>query len=412
MTASLPADFRRFLLAAGISNLGDGIRVGALPLIALQLTDDPRLISLVTAATFLPWVLVGPLAGVLVDRGDRRRLILLAQVGRGAAVLGLAGAVAAGGARTWMVLAAALAVGIGETVVDAAAQAAVPRLVPDDQLERANGLLITAVTLLDEVVGVALGAALFARAASLPLWADSVTFLLGAALLVTVRTPLQAVRTAPVRSVGEDLAEGLSFLWRHRFLRGLATSVSVTNVGLHMGLGVLVVLVVEVLGAAPATYGLVLGAGSIGGVVGSLVAGRLAAAAGVRRVLGVVHVPFAVAMVVQALAPSPAVVAVGLVVATASLVVYKVPSQAVRQRVTPDHLLGRVVTAFRIVGLGGPVLGAPVGGLVASALGVRWAFALGAGVMVLAGLVMRAALRHLDDAAAVGGPDDGRVVVG
>ena len=62
----------------------------------------------------------------------------------------------------------------------------------------------------------------------------------------------------------------------------------------------------------------------------------------------------------------------------------QVPSRALRQRVTPDRLLGRVVSTFRIFGLGGPVLGAPVGGIVAESFGVRWAFTASAAVMIVA----------------------------
>lgn len=81
-------DFHRFLGAAAASNLGDGIRLGALPLLSLSLTDDARLIALVSAATLLPWLL-GPLGGALVDRHDRRRLMLAGQVVRAVLVGGL-----------------------------------------------------------------------------------------------------------------------------------------------------------------------------------------------------------------------------------------------------------------------------------------------------------------------------------
>ncbi|MEY2462532.1 MAG: hypothetical protein QOH64_670, partial [Acidimicrobiaceae bacterium] len=69
---------------------------------------------------------------------------------------------------------------------------------------------------------------------------------------------------------------------------------------------------------------------------------------------------------------------------------------AVRQRVTPERLLGRVVAAFRIFGLGGPVVGAPIGGVIAEAFGVRWAFATSSGVMVLAWILVLRALQHYD----------------
>ena len=89
-------DFRRFWLAAAISNLGDGIRLAAMPLLAIELTSDARLIAGVTAASFVPWILVGPIAGAVVDRRDRRRLMLLGQIARGVTVVLLAAALTAG----------------------------------------------------------------------------------------------------------------------------------------------------------------------------------------------------------------------------------------------------------------------------------------------------------------------------
>ena len=82
--------FRALFAGSLISNTGDGIRLAALPLLATTLTSSPVLVSAVTAAQFLPWVLVAPLGGALVDRHDRRRMILITQAWRGAVMLALA----------------------------------------------------------------------------------------------------------------------------------------------------------------------------------------------------------------------------------------------------------------------------------------------------------------------------------
>ena len=126
----LGADFRRFLVAAASSNLGDGIRLGALPLLALSLTDDARLIALASASTLVPWMLFGPVGGALVDRLDRRRLMVVGQLVRGLLVGGLAIAVTADVATIWWVVVVAFGLGVGEVLVDSSSQAAVPRLVP------------------------------------------------------------------------------------------------------------------------------------------------------------------------------------------------------------------------------------------------------------------------------------------
>jgi MFS family permease len=393
-------DYRRFWLAAAVSNLGDGIRLAALPLLALELTSDPRLIAGVTAASFLPWILIGPLAGAVVDRQDRRTLMLVGQVARGLAVLVLAVGVSTGRANIALVYLAALAISTGETIVDSASQAAIPRLVGPDRLVRANAQLNVAENLFNDVLGVALGAVLFAGASSLPFFVDAATFGLGALFLALVRRPLQGARTAPSTTLRADIAEGFGFLVHHPLLRGLALSVATTNLALHMGLGVMVVLVVDEIGASEATFGTILAVGAVGGVLGSLVAGRLTEWLTPRRTLMVTHVPFVLSAALFAVATQAWVASLAFGLSSFALVVYQIPSRALRQQVTPDRLLGRVVAAFRIFGLGGPVVGAPIGGVIAAASGVRWAFATSAVVMVVAWALVLAALRHHDAAPA------------
>src|SRR3954462_12130207 len=114
METNARGEFHRFWLAAAISNLGDGIRLAALPLLALELTTDARLIAGVTAASFLPWIVVGPLAGGIVDRRNRRTLMLVGQIARGLAVLLLAIGVTAGWANIVMLYVVALVISTGE----------------------------------------------------------------------------------------------------------------------------------------------------------------------------------------------------------------------------------------------------------------------------------------------------------
>jgi MFS family permease len=402
MSVPRTSDFARFWLASAVSNLGDGIRLAALPLLALTLTDDARLIAGTTAFLFLPWVLFGPLAGAIVDRRDRRFLMLTGQLVRGVAVAVLAAAIAADRVSIALLYLTALVVSIGETLVDSASQAAIPQLVDDDGLEVANGRMNVAENLFNDVLGVALGAVLFSTAASLPFAVDAVTFLGGAALLATVRRPLQGARTT-TGSLRREIREGFCFLRHHSLLRGLAASVALTNVALHMGLAVMVLLVVKDLGASESTYGTVVAIGATGGVLGSLVAGGLARRLTPKRLLMVVHAPFVLAAAMTAAAPAWWVVSLGFGLSSFALVVYQVPSRALRQRATPDRLLGRVVSVFRIFGLGGPVVGAPIGGVIAEALGVRWAFGASTAVMTVAWLWTIIAVRRAstDEAAVV-----------
>ena len=125
---SLGPGFRALLAGSFVSNLGDGVRLAALPLLATSLTTSPVLVASVTAAQYLPWLVFGPVGGALVDRSDRRRAILATQAWRGALLLGLAALVGAEVVEVWHVCVVALLVTAGEILVDPATVALVPTL--------------------------------------------------------------------------------------------------------------------------------------------------------------------------------------------------------------------------------------------------------------------------------------------
>jgi MFS family permease len=160
----------------------------------------------------------------------------------------------------------------------------------------------------------------------------------------------------------------------------------------------MVILVVKQIGASAGAYGTILAIGAAGGVAGSIVAGRLTERLTPRRTLTLTltHIPFIAAAVIYTFATEAWMVSVAFALSSFALVTYQIPSRALRQRLTPEPVLGRVVAAFRIVGLGGPVVGAPLGGIITETLGVRWAFAASTAAMVLAWMLMLSALRHYD----------------
>lgn len=122
-----------------MSNVGDGIRLAAIPLLAAELTSSPVLVSAVTAAQYLPWLSVAPLGGALVDRHDRRRLILMTQAARGAVMIALADLVLADIVAIWHLCVVVFVITAGEIVVDPAVVALVPQIVPEEHLDTANG---------------------------------------------------------------------------------------------------------------------------------------------------------------------------------------------------------------------------------------------------------------------------------
>lgn len=388
--------FDALLRGSVITNTGDGIRLAALPLLAASLTSSPLLISAVTAAQYLPWATFAPLGGVIVDRRDRRQTVLVTQTWRGLVMLVLAVLVGTDLVAIWQLCVVAFVVTVGEIMVDPSIVALVPTVVDEQDLDRANGRIAGAEIVTNDVAGGPIGAAAFGLAPWLPFLID------GASYLVSV-LPFRRLPTTPARPPDPDdgparpstrrreAADGFAFLRDHPVLGPLTAAQAVYYLGVSAGLSLLVVLVTIELDASDLTFGAVLAAGALGAVAGSLTGARIATAIGVRATLS------------GAVAAQGATLAAAAVTESALLLVVLwflngLPAGAQRpiarglqQRLTPNHLLGRVNVTARIFTRGIIIVGALAAGALATATSVRWALAVGGVVEALAAaLVWRA----------------------
>ena len=279
--------FARLWAAQGISNLGDGVYGTALPLLAATLTRDPLLVSLVSFAEWLPWLLFGLLSGALLDRLDRRRVMWAVDAARFAIVGGLAVAVLVDRAGVALLAAVGFLLGTGQTLVDTGAHSILPALVSREgqRLERANGRLVGT----QELAGPPAGGFLFSVAGWIPFAVDAVSFAAGSALVATLRgtfgpapgEPGPAGRRTTLRV---EIAEGLRWLAAHRVLRASAAMVAVVNLLAAAGGAVMVLFAQEKLGLDAVGFGLLLGGSAVGGVLGSLVAARVVRVVGPARI--------------------------------------------------------------------------------------------------------------------------------
>lgn len=389
-------DYWRFWAAAAVSNLGDGLRLIALPLLALQITTDPLLIAGVTALNFAPWILVGPVSGAVVDRVDRRGLLIAVQLGRGLVLVGFASLVAMDAVTIWSLYAVTAIIAAGETLADSAAQAAIPYLVDLPQLERANSRMVSAEIVTNEVAGGPLGGLLFAAAAILPFAANAATYLVAALLVSVVGTnlgPFASPKDRPApQHLRTDIAEGFRFVFTHPVLRPLSVAAALVNLGGGAVGAILVLFAVETIGLSEVGFGLLLGLGAIGGLLGASLAARLVAARGRRITIVGTAAVVASGSLALAVVDAPLTLAAAWFVISAATATSNVVTRSLRQTVTPDRLLGRMVTSIRLVGLGAIPVGAVVGGLLARAVDIRAPFVLGGIAVGAAGVVLAATL--------------------
>lgn len=373
--------FSRLFAASTISNLGDGLLLASLPLLARRLTDSPLAVSAVTAAATAPWLVFGLVAGALVDRADRVRLMVRVDVARAAIAAGFAALVATDAISIGVAIAVVALLGVAETLFDSAAQAVVPGMVPAHDLERANGRLFGAQLAANGFVGPPVGAALFGLTAALPLGLDAASFALSAVLLVGLPRPAAAPSPPADRSLRHEVREGLAWLWADHGVRAFAIGAAVINIA-HTGIMAIVVLFVrDELGASELGFGVALAGVAVGGLAGTQLAAPIAARLGRERAVVAVVGAFVVALLVAGTATTVAVASAGLALFGLAGEVWNVVAVSYRQARVPDHLLGRVMASYRVIAYGAMPTGALLGGTAATLLGLRAPFFVGAALV-------------------------------
>ncbi|GGL38597.1 MFS transporter [Planomonospora parontospora] len=399
--SSLGASYWRLWASSGLSNLADGIVRIALPLVAVQLTRSPSLIAGLTITLTLPWLLFALHAGALADRLDRRRVMLAANGTRITLLAGLALLTVLDAGSIWALYAVAFCLGTAETVYDTAAQSILPQIVHRDQLSRANGRLYAAELTANEFIGPPLAGFLTAVGVALAFTAPAIMWIFAVVALLLVRGSFRIERKGST-SLRADIAEGLRFLWHHRLLRTLAVMVGVFNFATNAVLAVFVLYAVgptSPMGLSGPAFGLLLTAIAAGSLCGSLVAERIERLLGRARSLILAFVCGALLLGIPAATTHPLLIGAGFFIGGVGIVIWNVVTVSLRQRITPDRLLGRLNSGYRLVAWGTRPLGAAAGGLLASAFGLRAVFAIMAMLTFLLIASMRTVTNDRMDAA-------------
>jgi MFS family permease len=380
--------FWRLWSASALSNLADGLVKIALPLVAVTVTDSPALVAGVALAVTLPWLLFALPAGALADRVDRRIAMLTANTVRAAAVAVPAVAVVLGlgssGAAIWMLYLVALLLGTAETVYDTCAQSILPQVVPRDRLPRANGRLIAAELTANEFVGPPLGGLLVAAGIALAFATPAALWAAAVGALLLLRGGFSVPR-GELTSLRADVAEGLRYLWRHRLLRTLAAMTGLFNFATNATFAVFVLYAVgphSAMHLTEAAYGLLFATIAAGSLVGAILADPIIRRLGRSRSLALGIFGGVATVGVAAVTTSPLVIAAAFLVGGVTIALWNVVAVSLRQRITPDRILGRINSSYRLVAWGTRPLGAAAGGLLGQLLGLRAVFAVAAALIL------------------------------
>jgi MFS family permease len=375
--------------ATSAANVGDGIFRIALPLIAVRITRSPAAVAGVEAARSLAWPVLALPVGAAADRLDRRRVMIVANGARAVLALVVAALLGFGWESMALLYAVAMGVGVAEVFSDTAGQSVLPSVVERADLGRANGRLAALEQGAQQFVGPPVVGLLIALGASAALVGPAALWAVAVVLLWCLRGQFQPVRARRSSTVRSEIGQGLRFVAGRPVLRLMAGTVGVANLATSAAGSVLVLFAVgesSALGLDESHFTLLILVAAIGGVLGSLlyepVARRLGRALGLK----VAIVGIAASVGVPAVSTDLWVVAGTMFVGGAAIMLWNVPTVAYRQALTPDHLLGRVNSVYRLVAFGTMPLGAILAGLTAEVLGLRSVFA-GAALLTLALLV-------------------------
>lgn len=366
-------DFRLFWIGETTNKLGTTASAVAMPLVAVTALDaTPFQVGLLTAFTWLPWLVVGLPAGAWVDRLPRRPVLIACDL-VGAALF-LAAPIGAwlGLLSIGQLLATALIAGVASVFAATAYQVYLPSLVDPGDLTEGNAKLHGSESAA-QVAGPGVAGLLAALGGAVTaLLADAVSFLVSAACLAGIR------RTEPPRPVVErprlrtQIGAGLRFVTRDPYLRVLMVFGATSNLALTGYQAILVVFLVREVGAGAGTVGLLLSLGSLGGVLGALIARPVARAIGSARgmlLLELAAGPFALLIPLTTPGAGLVLLVVGLVGVGAGVVASNVSSATFRLLYTPAELLGRVTATSRAINYSMMPLGAVLGGALASGIG-------------------------------------------
>lgn len=377
-----------------ISNVGTGVSTIAYPLLVLTVTGSPAQAGFISAARALIYAILVLPAGALVDRLDRKRAMIICDVGRALSLGSIALAAALGHLTLTLLYATSVVeVALG-TFFNIAEVSCLPQVVAKEQLPAAMGR-VQATDGIATLLGPPLGGVLFAVRALLPFLADAVSYVASIASLFFIRTSFQELRGVKARRMHEEIIEGLRWVWQQPLIRAMAF---ITGVNVFCGAGyTLIIIIIAQLHHAPdSVIGLIFGFGGAGGILGSLLVGPIQKRLNFAQII--VGTLWLTALFWFALVALPEPILLGLITAALFFIVpfYNAVYIGYRLALTPDALRGRVNSVARLIAFGFSPLGLALTGISLQYAGARITVLLAVGVQAFLALVamLNGAIRH------------------
>jgi MFS family permease len=368
-------DFRRLWIGETVSQFGTMVTQLALPLVAILVVHASTFeVGLLTAFETVAFLLVGLPAGAWVDRMRFRTVLIVNDLTRAVALGSIPLAQALDALTIGQLYAVALLTGVSTVFFDVAYQSYLPELVDRADLVDGNAKLQASESV-SQIAGPSVGGLLIqAITAPYALLVDAVSFLWSASWVSAIKVRPAKPERKPDRHLGREIKEGLSFVIGNPILRAIAMCTGSSNLFNAVYFAVFYVLLARDLDVSPGLIGLIMSTSAIGGLVGSLLAARIAARFGQGPTI---WISILVAAPTSFVAPfihrdwTLVLLAVAQILFWGTVVVYNITQVSFRQGLCPPELLGRMNATMRFLVWGTMPLGALLGGVLGSAIGVR-----------------------------------------
>ncbi len=378
-------DYMLLWSGQAVSSIGTQASTLAFPLLILAITRSPAQAGIASALRALPYLIFSLPAGALIDRWNRKRVMILCDAGRAIALGSIPIALYFQFLTVTQLYAVSLVEGSLFVFFNIAEAACLPRVVPQAQLPAATAQN-QATEGVSSLVGPPLGGALFGIAQALPFLADAVSYAVSVVSLFFIRAEFQGERTVTQRKLRVEIAEGLSWLWRHPLIRFIAFLTGTSNL-VGNGTFLLLIVLAKQQHASDFATGAIFTVGSVGGIVGSIIAVKIQKRFSFAQVIIVSSWIWFLLEPLYLIAPNPlwlGIISSGVFITSP---IYNVVQFSYRLALIPDALQGRVNSVFRLIAFGGMPIGYALAGFLAQVLSVQAAILIFSVPLLLAAIL-------------------------
>ena len=382
MSEKLGPAFNRLFSASVISNLSDGLLAVAAPLLAISLTKDPILISMLSAFVMLPWLLFAIPIGLIVDRTDKRLLVTFTNSMRFIAAGLVSLAISTDTITIYWLLLATFFIGTCEVASDTAAQSLIPVILDKKNYEKANSRLNIAETVIQNFIGAPLSGFLYATAIVLPFILNSLGFLIAAIFVLMIPAHLisngsaEAKQDVEKKSFLTEIKFGLNYLWNDRPLRRLVATTTSLGFFYSLSTSTLILFITETLDLPTQYFGVLLAGAGSGAILGGILTTTLSKKFGRGGVLAVAVFVSSITVLFQGFAPNVWVFGAIGFVSSFTITNWNILLMSCYQVLIPAELYGRIHGARRTFVWGVMPVGAFLGGVIAKS-GLRLPLIIG-----------------------------------